>query len=108
VSRENVEGVRSIYALWIKGESARHLIDPDLEYVNPPYAENAEIASSIPTAGVTRARSRCCCQASACRLVLAAQIAAAALRIATISAAAATLCEGSRYHSVATCGRFER
>jgi uncharacterized protein len=34
----NVELVRSIYALWSKSESASHLIDPDIEYVNPPYA----------------------------------------------------------------------
>lgn len=34
----NVELVRSIYALWSKNESASHLIDPDIEYVNPPYA----------------------------------------------------------------------
>jgi ketosteroid isomerase-like protein len=33
-----VELVRSIYRLWSGNESARHLIDPKLEYVNPPYA----------------------------------------------------------------------
>jgi ketosteroid isomerase-like protein len=38
MSRENVELVRSIYTLWNNKESARDLIDPDLEYVNPPYA----------------------------------------------------------------------
>jgi ketosteroid isomerase-like protein len=38
MSEENVELVRSIYALWSSGESARHLIDPDLEYLNPAYA----------------------------------------------------------------------
>jgi ketosteroid isomerase-like protein len=38
VSLENVELVRSIYTLWSKDEPAGHLIDPDLEYVNPPYA----------------------------------------------------------------------
>jgi ketosteroid isomerase-like protein len=38
MSQENVELVRSIYELWSKDESARHLIAPDLEYVNPPYA----------------------------------------------------------------------
>jgi ketosteroid isomerase-like protein len=38
MSREDIEIVRAIYALWIDGESARELIDPDLEYVNPPYA----------------------------------------------------------------------
>ena len=34
----NVEVVRSIYAAWLDGESARDLIDPDVEYVNPPDA----------------------------------------------------------------------
>jgi ketosteroid isomerase-like protein len=38
MSQENVELVRTIYRLWGKNESARHLIDPDLEYVNPSYA----------------------------------------------------------------------
>jgi uncharacterized protein len=38
MSRDNVELVRSIYELWSKDESARHLIDPELEYVNPSYA----------------------------------------------------------------------
>jgi len=38
MSQENVEVVRSIYRLWADRESARHLIDPELEYVNPSYA----------------------------------------------------------------------
>jgi ketosteroid isomerase-like protein len=38
MSQENVELVRSIYSLWSTKESTRHLIDPDLEYVNPSYA----------------------------------------------------------------------
>ncbi len=38
MSQENVELVRRIYELWSRDESARHLIDPELEYVNPPYA----------------------------------------------------------------------
>ena len=38
MSQQNVELVRSIHVLWGEDESARHLIDPDLEYVNPPYA----------------------------------------------------------------------
>jgi ketosteroid isomerase-like protein len=38
VSQENVDLVRAIYALWARSESARHLIDPQLEYVNPSYA----------------------------------------------------------------------
>jgi ketosteroid isomerase-like protein len=33
-----VELVRSIYRLWSEDAPARHLIDPELEYVNPPYA----------------------------------------------------------------------
>jgi ketosteroid isomerase-like protein len=38
MSQENLELVRAIYRLWDEGESTRDLIDPDLEYVNPPYA----------------------------------------------------------------------
>jgi len=38
MSQENVEIVRAIYAAWFEGESARDLIDPDIEYVNPPDA----------------------------------------------------------------------
>jgi uncharacterized protein len=38
MSRENVELVRTIYRLWSGNASASHLIDPKLEYVNPPYA----------------------------------------------------------------------
>lgn len=38
MSATNVELIRSIYQLWGKNESARHLIDPALEYVNPSYA----------------------------------------------------------------------
>ena len=38
MSQENVEVVRSIYRLWSEGQSVRHLIDPDLDYVNPPNA----------------------------------------------------------------------
>jgi hypothetical protein len=33
-----VELIRSIYRLWDEEESVRHLIDPDLEYVNSPNA----------------------------------------------------------------------
>jgi len=36
-----VEVVRSIYRLWGENESARDLIDDELEYVNPPYAVEA-------------------------------------------------------------------
>jgi uncharacterized protein len=38
MSQENVELVKAIYAAWAGGASARHLIESDLEYVNPPYA----------------------------------------------------------------------
>jgi uncharacterized protein len=38
MSQENVEVVRSIYRAWSGNESARDLIDPALEYVNPSYA----------------------------------------------------------------------
>jgi uncharacterized protein len=38
MSQENVEIVRAIYDAWSKGESPRDLLDPDIEYVNPPYA----------------------------------------------------------------------
>jgi ketosteroid isomerase-like protein len=38
MSDENLELVRAIYRLWDEGGSTSHLIDPDLEYVNPPYA----------------------------------------------------------------------
>ncbi len=38
MSEENVELVRRIYELWNTNGSARDLIDPQLEYVNPPYA----------------------------------------------------------------------
>lgn len=38
MSKENVELVCRIHALWNRGESARELIDRDLEYVNPPNA----------------------------------------------------------------------
>ncbi len=38
MSEQNVEIVRSIYAAWLRHESARSLIDPEIEYVNPPDA----------------------------------------------------------------------
>jgi uncharacterized protein len=38
MSRENVELVQAIYDAWRRNASARDLIDPDIEYVNPPYA----------------------------------------------------------------------
>ena len=41
MSEQNVQLVRSIYELWGRNESAHHLIDPEIEYVNPPYAVEA-------------------------------------------------------------------
>lgn len=41
VSAEDVEVIRTIYELWGRGERAGHLIDPELEYVNPDYAVEA-------------------------------------------------------------------
>jgi ketosteroid isomerase-like protein len=38
MSSQNVALVRAIYDLWERNESARHLIDAELEYVNPPNA----------------------------------------------------------------------
>jgi len=38
MSQENVELIKRIYDLWATGDSTRELIDPDLEYVNPPNA----------------------------------------------------------------------
>jgi ketosteroid isomerase-like protein len=38
MSQDDVEIVRAIYAKWNNGESARDLIDAELEYVNPSYA----------------------------------------------------------------------
>jgi ketosteroid isomerase-like protein len=54
VSQPNVELVRSIYSLWSTNESARHLIDPDLEYVNPSYAVESGIRRSRGTLGNIR------------------------------------------------------
>ena len=41
MSEENVQLVRKMYELWSRGQSASHLIDPQLEYVNPSYAVEA-------------------------------------------------------------------
>lgn len=41
MSRENVDLVRAIHDAWADGTSNTHLIAPDLEYVNPPYAVEA-------------------------------------------------------------------
>src|SRR3984893_2807577 len=54
MSEENVELVRTIYRLWGENESARHLIDPELEYVNPPYAGEAGTRQGRRTLGKIR------------------------------------------------------
>lgn len=54
MSRENVDLVRSIYELWSKDQSASHLIDPELEYVNPPYAVESGTRRSRRTLGKIR------------------------------------------------------
>lgn len=38
MSQENVDLVRAIYEAWEGRAPVDHLIAPDLEYVNPPYA----------------------------------------------------------------------
>jgi ketosteroid isomerase-like protein len=38
MSQENVDVVRSIYAAWLEGASARGFMDSEIEYVNPPDA----------------------------------------------------------------------
>ncbi len=54
MSEENVELVRTIYTLWSTNESASHLIDPDLEYVNPSYAVESGTRRSRATLGKIR------------------------------------------------------
>ena len=54
MSQENLELVRTIYRLWGENESARHLIDPELEYVNPPYAVEAGTRLGRRTLGKIR------------------------------------------------------
>jgi ketosteroid isomerase-like protein len=49
MSQENLELVRSIYRLWAANESARDLIDPQLEYVNPSYAVESGVRRSRDT-----------------------------------------------------------
>jgi uncharacterized protein len=38
VSQQNVEIVKQIYTRWAEHKPSAELIDPNLEYVNPPYA----------------------------------------------------------------------
>ena len=54
MSQQNVELVQSIYALWSRQKSARHLIDPQLEYVNPSYAVESGTSHSRSTLGKIR------------------------------------------------------
>ena len=54
VSEENVELVRNIYRLWDERASAKHLIDPELEYVNPSYAVESGTRHSRGTLGKIR------------------------------------------------------
>ena len=54
VSAEDVAVVRLIYELWAKGERAGHLIDPELEYVNPEYAIEAGTSKGRGTLGRIR------------------------------------------------------
>lgn len=54
MSQENLELVRRIYRLWAANESARHLIDPQLEYVNPSYAVESGVQRSRGTLGKIR------------------------------------------------------
>jgi hypothetical protein len=54
VSEQNVELVRTIHELWGRGERAGHLIDPELEYVNPEYAVEAGTRRGRRTLGKIR------------------------------------------------------
>lgn len=54
MSLENVEVVRRIHAQWAAGRSAGELIDPDIEYVNPPYAVEAGVKRGRRTLAAIR------------------------------------------------------
>ena len=54
MSKENVELVGRIYALWDRGESARELIDDNLEYVNPPNAVESGVRFGRESLGAIR------------------------------------------------------
>ena len=54
MSQENVELVRSIYRRWNSDESTRDLIDPELEYVNPPYAVESGVRRGRDTLAAIR------------------------------------------------------
>lgn len=46
--------VRTIYELWSRDEPARHLIDPQIEYINPPYAVESGTRRGRSTLGRIR------------------------------------------------------
>ena len=54
MSQENLDLVREIYALWGADKSARHLIDSELEYVNPSYAVESGTRHSSRTLAKVR------------------------------------------------------
>jgi ketosteroid isomerase-like protein len=54
VSDQNVDIVRRIYRLWSENQSARDLIDPGLEYVNPSYAVESGTVRSRSALGRIR------------------------------------------------------
>jgi ketosteroid isomerase-like protein len=54
VSQDNVELVREIYRLWNAQQSAGHLIDAQLEYVNPSYAVESGVRRGRDALGSIR------------------------------------------------------
>ena len=54
MSEQNVQVVRTIYELWSRDEPARHLIDAEIEYVNPPYAVESGTRHGRSTLGRIR------------------------------------------------------
>jgi ketosteroid isomerase-like protein len=54
MSAENIDIVRRIHAHWAAGESAGGLIDPAIEYVNPPYAVESGVKHGRRTLAAIR------------------------------------------------------
>ncbi len=54
MSEESLDLIRRIYACWDTGESARELIAPDMEYVNPPYAVESGVKRGRRTLSAIR------------------------------------------------------
>ncbi len=54
MSQENVDLVRRIHQAWDREESARDLIAPDIEYVNPSYAVEPGIRRGRRVLGAVR------------------------------------------------------